>query len=254
MFNRISSSFHNYGSSSTSETSRASGATSVSNLSSATLGYTAAFKSNPERFLRDHTIDARHVLKMGDRLTDELLSNTIKQGHFALVHDADTGNFILTHVNAASAADRAKVIHAHWIPFKSGNSTPGYVDIPKDPRYATEQDSAPFAFTPGMNGCSIEVREHPNNEAYMRVFHNQHPESSTVNRLVSAISGDKISSFDADDYHDEDSRAPVAFNMMHFDRNSVNWKFIGQSLEFDPYNNQRLSRSRAGISTKDATD
>lgn len=254
MFNRISSSFHNYGSSSTSEASRASSATSVSSLSRATLQHTAAFKANPERFLTNHNVDASQVLRMGDRLTNELLTNTIKQGHFAMVHDEHTGNFMLTHVNAASAADREKVIHAHWIPFKSGNDTPGYVDIPKDPRYAHAQDAAPFAFTPGMNGCSIEVREHPDRADYMRVFHNQHPESSSVNNKVRAISGSKISSFDADDYHDDNSRAPVAFNMMHFDRDSVNWKFLGQSLEFDPYNNQRLSRSRAGVSTKDATD
>jgi len=256
MFNRVFFNHTNHAYLNTSEHSRASSATRVCDLSSATLQHTAAFKANPKSFLEGHTVDARHVIRMGDDLTGDLLNNTIKQGHFALVLDASTGNFILKHVNAATAADRDKVIHAHWIPFKNGNGTPGYVDIPKDPRYATAQESAPFAFTPGMNGCSLEIREHLRDDRYMRVFHNQHPESATTNNLVREISGLKIGSFDPDDYHDENSIAPVAFNMMYFDRDSTNWKFLGQSLETNPYDSKQvLSRvNPGGVNIKDVSD
>ncbi|WP_025168168.1 hypothetical protein [Pseudomonas syringae] len=256
MLNKISSHLRSYGSSSARETSGTSSTNSVSQLSKESLRATAQFKGNPYGFLAENTIDGRHVIRSDDPLTRHLLDDTIKQGHFALIKDDSTGNFVLTPVNAATEADREKTIHAHWIPYNNGQTTPGFVDIPKDPRYATRQESASFAFTAGMNGCSLEAREHPSGRRdYMRVFHNQHPSDDYINSLVEQASGSKISSFDWPDYHHEDSgKYPIAFNMMHFDKDYAKWQYMGQSLGVGfTDTSHTLSKTRPDVSFKYAT-
>ncbi|WP_129707884.1 hypothetical protein [Pectobacterium zantedeschiae] len=221
----------------------------TSDLSRGSLQAMKDFKSNPERFFAQNIVDISGVMKSNDRTsTTHMLNDVLKKGYFALIPSENGNNkFHLKPVNVSTTTEAENVIYAHWIPFKSGNVTPGYTDVPKIPHHAPRDDNAIFAFTPGMNGCALEVREHPTRDNYYRIFHNQHPTSQVQTDLIDEIAGSKVDAFTESEYfqHNNALLMPVAANIMHFDNRQGGWAFISQPQGINMHNNavERMSDS-----------
>ncbi|UGA50365.1 MULTISPECIES: hypothetical protein [Dickeya] len=225
----------------TGATSAAANVIRASELSKAALENTQAFKQDPKRYLDSHLMDISGVMRTNDQTgMNALLNENLKKGYFALIPDGVEKNKVsLKPITVASTAEAGSVIYAHWIPFKSGNVLPGYTDIPKYPHHAAREDSAMFAFTPGMNGCALEVREHPGRSDYYRVFHNQHPTSKQQSDMIDTVAGGPVDSFTEGEYFQHNSVAlmPVSANVMHFNLHQGGWEFIGQPQGINPHNN-----------------
>lgn len=213
----------------------------ASALSKDALAHTQAFKQDPQRYLEHHLLDISGVMRANDKTGMPIqLNESPKKGYFALIPDAMEKNKVsLKPVNVASTREAEQAIYAHWIPFKSGDVLPGYTDIPKNPRMAAAHDNAVFAFTPGMNGCSLEVREHPERSDYYRVFHNQHPTRQKQSDLINEHAGGRVDAFSDKEYFQPHSVAlmPVSANVMHFNPHQSGWEFIGQPQGINPRNN-----------------
>ncbi|MEO2215680.1 hypothetical protein ABGV49_01200 [Chromobacterium vaccinii] len=224
----------------------------ASSLTAAETFHNNQFKSNPMECLQDHLIDIRQVLNRGDAPMKEVLNESMKQGYFTLI-PREGGNSVLTltPVSVATVSEQTSLIHAHWIPYKSGDVEPGYVDVPKNPGNVGV-DHIVFAFTAGMNGCSLDVREHPEDSNYYRVFHNQHPESQSQTGKIEAISGGHVDSLGPDEYfHPDESGAPllpVAMNMLHFANNQ--WNFVSQPQAYHAHTNEPLQMPGTHATTR----
>ncbi len=231
--------------------------TPASSLSTDAIRHTALFKNNPIDYLKHHIIDTSQVIGTNDKTGKcQLLNEIIKKGYFALVPDNHSENVKLMYVNVANSQDEKNVIYAHWIPYCSGDVAPGYTDIPKYPLSAAQADTAVYVFTPGMNGCSLELREHPQNSDYFRVFHNQHPTRQTQKDYINTLSGAKIGSFEVTDYfqHTQQCLMPLAFNFMHHDNRTGVWVFISQAQAICPVNNTLSKMPYGEVKNKEAID
>jgi hypothetical protein len=204
----------------------------LSQLSPSAIHASHQFKANPAEFLRNNMVDTSKVVQAGDTSGMADMINQHKFGHFALVPDQhDPKKYYLTPVmGVATAQDQHSVISAHWIPYSNGHGTPGHADIFKQPNGTN--NSAPFVFTPGMNGCSLEVTQHPHYGNQIRVFHNQHPGAARVEAEIDRHSAGRLDAFTSGEYLNNPNPAqhlPVAMNMMHFSQTQQSWQFISQS-------------------------
>jgi hypothetical protein len=126
---------------------------------------------------------------------------------------------------------KADGANAYWIPYVAGGGLPGYADILRD------NPPVKFAFTAGMNGCMLVVTESPLGNAYVRVYHHQHPNDDREDGVWAKIRelGMEELSYAGDADYDGGQLAhghnPVAFNCMYH-RNGL-WNYILQPQSFD---------------------
>jgi hypothetical protein len=148
------------------------------------FGHNAAFLQNPFGYIQKNPInqqdlegfawkradasarqkeDARVIMQtLGTELSIDLLYTGNKDVLFCLC-------------DARFPAPKETPINVYWVPFKTGKletlADIGFADVPKqNPAYD-------FVFTPGMNGCSLVVTEHPSDATLFRVYHYQSPSS-----------------------------------------------------------------------------
>ncbi|MCX4028407.1 hypothetical protein H0A36_15800 [Endozoicomonas sp. SM1973] len=141
---------------------------------------TEMFNDNPQLITSQVPIEIDNLI--GPMETTIVSGSRIQRigqsGYFTIDYlrgDKGHNSGVLRWVNnpELSEIDKKNVIGGYYIPFtpdRSQGGLVGYVDIPKtNPEYN-------FAFTPGLNGCSIIVTKHPTDQTKLRVYHDSDPE------------------------------------------------------------------------------
>lgn len=195
-------------------------------------GANSQFITSPENFVRANVINNIRWFNNSGRPEDSvghsmiLMAGRTKEANFDLVRVEVNGRnnvYELRLCNMMVKNDHT--IGAYWCPFIQGNGLPGYVDIP---RYNPKNR---FVFTPAMNGCAFVVTKSPKGSNWLRIYHNQHPESRSVSNSIIEASGDDVLSYlSFSDYGTQND--PNAFNFLYY-RNST-WIYISQPQTFIP--------------------
>ncbi|MBX2848686.1 MAG: hypothetical protein KTR16_10210 [Acidiferrobacterales bacterium] len=230
-----------------SNSSSSAGVVKASELPPASREAAQRFKSDPKAFMQENLVDIRKTggdASPGGQLT-ALMLDSAKEGDFAFVpKDGKSNAFDLRHASVATTEDQQATMRAHWVPFHNGNVSPGFADIPKRPG----PEESKFVFTPGMNGCALDVRQTKDSEegSMLRVFHDQHPGATVQARAIESQSGDPVGKLTQEQYfrHDDSQPTyPIAFNAMNFSEQDENWHFLSQMQEQDITGDQELHRA-----------
>jgi hypothetical protein len=119
-------------------------------------------------------------------------------------------------------------IEGYWAPYHAGHGLPGFTEVLR------QNPPTNFVFTAGMNGCAFVVTDSPKGPAYMRVYHNQHPDVASIWNDINAVGMPVISYSGFQDYGGgalPHGMNPVAFNFLYY-RNGT-WNYIFQPQSFN---------------------
>ncbi len=214
--------------------------------------YCQLFTNQPIEFLQSYSVDIKTWFENLMRRNDA--SATLGRG---LVTNAETtkncqidfepvGGVFGLGVDTVEAKFTALGgVSGYWVPYHAGTELPGWADVPRD------NPAHRFVFTAGMNGCAFEITESPLGPQYMRVYHNQHPESQLVNDKLKAQNQKLLSRADFSDYGGAQlppGKNPVAFNFLYYKGGS--WAYVFQPQSFDALSNAPAKKQDAGIRAK----
>lgn len=192
-------------------------------------GKNGQFINSPDLFLRANVINSIRWFDVTRNPEASILvsaANTKKEAQFDVARvEVDEGNIVNDLRMCNTAVTNDTPINGYWCPYISGNTLPGYIDLPRrNPKHR-------FVFTPAMNGCAFVVTNSPRGAEWFRLYHNQHPHQRLISDLIQRESGDTLQSyFSFEDYGTQDN--PNAFNFLYY-RNS-NWVYVSQPQRFIP--------------------
>lgn len=195
--------------------------------------YNAMFRADPVRFVNTYSVDIKGWFEGLMRSTGNKYSHALLGAGNALgscrMDFEPLGGFMGFGVDTVQARFVPNGgIDAHWVPYHGGLGLPGYTDVLK------LNPASNFVFTAGMNGCAFVVTDSPKGAAYMRIYHNQHPDEKKVWDEIHSL-GLQVISFAGFDEYDSgvlaDGINPVAFNFLYY-RNST-WHYVFQPQAFN---------------------
>jgi len=200
------------------------------------------FIATPEIFLQTNVVDNINWLQKAGQPSATadnqriVMANILKEANFDLAESGSESRVYDFRFCGDVTTDDVP-IRAYWCPFVQGTVLPGYVDIPrKSPQYQ-------FLFTPAMNGCAFYITNSPEGNDKMRVYHNQHPDSEEIKRM---IGNDPISTFSFEEYGSDSN--PNAFNLMLYRDDA--WHYISQPQQFTPGTHSFRVAFRSGDKVK----
>ncbi|KRB66342.1 hypothetical protein [Noviherbaspirillum sp. Root189] len=197
------------------------------------LKYNAMLRANPLGFINTYSVDIKGwfegLMKSGGGGTNGALASAANALGACRMDFEPLGGFMGLGVDTVEARFVAHGgIDAYWVPYHAGLGLPGYTDVLR------VNPASNFVFTAGMNGCAFVVTDSPKGAAYMRVYHNQHPDDDRVWAAIHAQGRPVISFAGFDEYgggalgHGVN---PVAFNFMYY-RNAT-WHYVFQPQAFN---------------------
>jgi hypothetical protein len=196
--------------------------------------YNQQFIANPIGFINRYSVDIKtwfeglmRSTSTASRLSGMLVSFNARKG-WGFFDLEPVGGFMGFGIDTVEVRMANDGIGAYWVPNHAGLGLPGYADVKRaNPDY-------PFVFTAGMNGCAFVVTDSPKGAAWMRVYHNQHPDVDSVWQAIHGVGQPVISFAGPDDYIVGTlarGMNPVAFNFLYY-RNGV-WNYVFQPQAFN---------------------
>jgi len=198
--------------------------------------YTSLFKAGPEAFVNTYTVDIKSWFENLKRGKIKGMARTWGLTLCDAANDKGVCRVDLTPVGGVLGYGVNTVqfelvpyggIEAYWAPYHAGTGLPGFTEVLR------KNPPCKFVFTAGMNGCAFVVTDSPKGVAYMRVYHNQHPDSDSVMQDIHNVGQSIISYADFSDYGGGQLKHlhnPLAFNFLYYRNGEWNYVFQPQSF------------------------
>ncbi|BBO81734.1 hypothetical protein DSCO28_23000 [Desulfosarcina ovata subsp. sediminis] len=194
--------------------------------------YNNLFRADPFRFINTYSVDIKGwfegLMRHGDGMSRALVQAANAAGVCRLDFDP-VGGFFGFGVNTVQVQMIPQGgIDAYWVPYHAGHGLPGFTDVLR------LNPPSKFVFTAGMNGCAFVVTDSPKGVAYMRVYHNQHPNVDSIWNDIHNVGMPVISYSGFEDYGGgalPNGMNPVAFNFLYY-RNGT-WNYVFQPQAFN---------------------
>lgn len=198
--------------------------------------YNALFTTDPFGFIKTYTVDIKtwfeNLMRSAttQTRTDAMYKEFVERQKVGAMNLEPVGGLLGFGVDTVEFqfARVGAGIDAYWVPYHAGEGLPGWADVPR------RNPTHPFVFTAGMNGCAFVVTDSPLGGAYMRVYHNQHPDNQNVWQSIHGAGRPIISIANFDEYGGGPlghGINPVAFNFLYY-RNS-GWNYVFQPQSFN---------------------
>jgi hypothetical protein len=200
-----------------------------------TAYYNNLFKADPELFVNTYTVDIKtwfeslvRSLSPETRKSAALCEAANAMGACRADFEPVDGGFFGKTKTVQLRFVPNEGFDAYWVPYHAGQGLPGWSDVIK------VNPPSKFVFTAGMNGCAFVVTDSPKGAAYMRVYHNQHPDDNGIMQSIHNV-GQPVISFSG--FEDQGGAPlpqgmnPVAFNCLYY-RNGA-WNYIFQPQAFN---------------------